>query len=184
MRENLSDSATAALDAGLPQELQLDYWDLSTEEATAIMESAWPQEELSEYTAKGYINKASFGCGIEVLFGRVIRKFGKNFQFFYQSLGHHQNISKWYSHPICNNLSLKTPKSTFLTKFSEIGHFRPNSWSINFELFLSKKNILHKKMADLGNLAGRSANVANLKMSGQNICLRKNLASRVTFSGS
>ena len=108
----------------------------------------------------------------------------KNFQFFYQSLGHYQNLSKWYSDPIYNNLSLKTPKSTFLTKFSEIGHFRPNSWSINFELFLSKKNILYKKMADLANLAGRSANVANLKMSGQNICLRKNLASRVTLNSS
>ena len=51
----------------------------------------------------------------------------------------------WYSDPIYNNLSLKTPKSTFLTKFYKIGHFWPNSWTFNFELFFSKKIFYIKK---------------------------------------
>ena len=50
-----------------------------------------------------------------------------------------------YSDPIYNKLSLKTPKSTFLTKFYKIGHFRPNSWTFNFEHFFSKKIFYIKK---------------------------------------
>ena len=50
----------------------------------------------------------------------------------------------------------------FLIKFYEIGHFRPNYRTFIFELFLTKKNILHKKTTGLVDL---SAGVAYDRLS-------------------
>ena len=106
-----------------------------------------------------YTSLMNFGDGL----GQKIKILAKAFfSHFFLKI---KCLVIWYSDPI-NNLSLKTPKSTFLTKFYKIGHFRPNSWTFNFELFFSKKNILHKKMADLANLVGRLADVADVIRTG------------------
>ena len=76
---------------------------------------------------------------------------------------------------------LKDPPKIFMKTFGHFWPFYENLiWDHVFQDFL----LFRQKMADLANLAGRSADVADLKISGQRLSLQKNLKSRTVIISS
>ena len=74
-------------------------------------------------------------------------------------------------------IMLKDPPKIFMKTF---GHFRPFYENLIWDHVFQDFWVFRQKMADLADSAGRSADVADLKISGQRCSLHKNSKSRTT----